>query len=143
MAGSAKIYGLERVMKRFQKELQDFAGEGTIVTGTVGYKAPHALIVHENMEVDHPVHLDGSGSTRDCGGQAKFLEAPARKMLGSIGRDLSKLKQQKKGLKTSIRIVCERLFAASQKLVPVLSGKLKRSGYVSVVARSGSTGRFK
>lgn len=142
MANGAKVYGLERVMKRFRKEIQDFAGEGVVVEGVVGYKAPYAIYVHENKEIDHPLHVDGSGSVRDCGGQAKFLETSARKMLGSIGRDLAKLKQQKKGLKYSIRTVCERLLAASQKLVPVHTGKLKASGYVSVKARNAKSGRF-
>jgi len=142
MKSSAKVYGLERVLDRFQKELQTFAGDGVKVTGTVGYKAPHAIYVHENMEIDHPLHADGSGSVRDCGGQAKFLEIPARAMLPNVGRDLAKLKQQKKGLKFSIRTLCERLLKASQKLVPVHTGRLKRSGYVKVEARNAATGRY-
>jgi len=138
----ANIYGLERVMKRFQKELQSWAGDGVRVEGMVGYRAPYAIYVHENMEIDHPIHEDGHGSTRDCKGEAKFLEKPAREMLPQIPSMLVKLKQQKKGLKFSIRTVCERLLARSQKRVPVLSGRLKKSGFVRLNVRNAATGRY-
>lgn len=142
MKSSAKVSGLEKVSNRFNKEIQSFAGDGVIVEGRVGYRAPYAIYVHENLEIDHPIHVDGSGSTRDCHGQAKFLEIPARQMLPNVGRDLAKLKAQKKGLKYSIRTICERLLAASQKLVPVDTGVLKRSGFVSLKTRNARTGRF-
>lgn len=36
----------------------------------IGYTAPYATYVHENLEIRHPYHK----SNPDCGGQAKFLE---------------------------------------------------------------------
>ena len=130
--GGAKIYGLEKVMRRFQKELQDFAGEDVVVEGMVGYRAPYAIYVHENMEIDHPLHVNSDRTVRNCGGQAKFLEQPAREMIPKIADQLMKLKKQKKGLKFSIQTICDRLLRESQKLVPVLSGKLKKSGFTKV-----------
>ena len=143
MKANAKVYGLEKVMNRFQKEVQTFAGDGVIVEGIVGYRAPYAIYVHENMEIDHPVHVDGSGSVRDCGGQAKFLEIPARDMIPTIKAEMLKLKQQKKGMKYSIRMLLIKLLIRSQKLVPVDTGKLKASGFTKLTVRSRATGRFK
>lgn len=37
---------------------------------TVGFFAPYATYVHENMEIRHPQHKNNP----DCGGRAKFLE---------------------------------------------------------------------
>lgn len=36
----------------------------------IGFTAPYATYVHENLEIKHPYHE----SNPDCGGQAKFLE---------------------------------------------------------------------
>lgn len=36
----------------------------------IGFTAPYATYVHENLEIRHPYHK----SNPDCGGQAKFLE---------------------------------------------------------------------
>lgn len=36
----------------------------------IGFVAPYATYVHENLEIKHPYHK----SNPDCGGQAKFLE---------------------------------------------------------------------
>lgn len=36
----------------------------------IGFVAPYATYVHENLEIKHPYHE----SNPDCGGQAKFLE---------------------------------------------------------------------
>jgi hypothetical protein len=143
MKSSAKVSGLEKVLNRFGKEIQSFAGGGVVVTGMVGYRAPYAIYVHENLEIDHPIHVDGSGSVRDCHGQAKFLEIPARKMLPNVGRDLAKLKAQKKGLRFSIQTICDRLLRESRKLVPVLTGALYRSGFTKVIIRDRATGRFR
>lgn len=142
MRSGAKVYGLEKVMKRFASEVQLAAGDGVVVEGIVGYKAPHAIYVHENLEIDHPLHVDGSGSVRDCGGQAKFLEQPAREMLGSLGAEMAKMRRQKKGLRYSIQTLLDRLYRASQKLVPVDTGALKRSGYTKLTIRNAGTGRF-
>lgn len=130
-------------MNRFHREIRDFAGDGVRVEGMVGYRAPYAIYVHENLEIDHPIHVDGSGSVRDCKGQAKFLEIPAREMIPHVAADLAKLKRQKKGLRYSIQTICDRLLRASQKLVPVDTGFLKRSGFTRVIIRDSATGRFR
>lgn len=143
MKAGAKVYGLEKVMKRFQKELQEAAGDGVRVEGMVGYRAPYAIYVHENLEIDHPLHVDGSGSVRDCGGQAKFLEIPAREMLPTVGAEIVKMRRNKKGLRFAIQTLCDRLLRASRKLVPVDTGRLYRSGFTKVTIRDAATGRFR
>lgn len=143
MKAGAKVYGLEKVMKRFQREMQEAAGDGVRVEGMVGYRAPYAIYVHENLEIDHPLHVDGSGSVRDCGGQAKFLEIPAREMLPTISAEIAKFKRQKKGLKYSIRMLLLKLLIKSQKLVPVDTGRLKASGFTKLTVRDAATGRFR
>lgn len=143
MKAKATMTGLERVLQRFDKAVQAAAGDGVVVEGMVGYRAPYAIYVHENMEIDHPVHVDGSGSVRDCHGQAKFLEIPARKMLPTIGAEIRKIRAQKKGLRFAIQTLLDRLLRESQKLVPVDTGRLKKSGFTRLKIRDASTGRFR
>lgn len=139
----AKISNLERVQRRLQKEFDDFAGDGARVTGFVGYSAPYAIYVHENMEIDHPLHVDGSGSVRDCKGQAKFLEIPAREILPTVAGELAKMKRNKKGLRYSIQTILDRILRESRKLVPWMTGNLYRSGFTRLTIRDAKTGRFR
>lgn len=85
---------------------------------TVGYAAPYALFVHEDLQAQHE-H-----------GQAKFLERPTRELHGElasqirldVGRDL--------GLEIANKNAAITLLQKSQELVPVDTGALKASGYV-------------
>lgn len=56
------------------------------VSAWVTYGVPYAVFVHENLRISHPVHKDG----RDCGGQAKYLEAPARRLRDRIRKRIGK-----------------------------------------------------
>jgi hypothetical protein len=92
----------------------------------VGYAAPYALRVHEDLEAHHP------------NGQAKFLEQPARQyrreMADAVRADLA----AGKTLSQAQRSACRVLLRESRKLVPVDTGLLKRSGYVDVVGAGGA-----
>lgn len=90
---------------------------------TVGYSAPYALFVHENLECNHP-----------NGGQAKFIEQPLRAKRAEMGAIVRKVMRRKDGtLKEAVLQSAQFLLAESQKLVPVDTGFLKASGYATVV----------
>jgi hypothetical protein len=101
-------------------------------TFRVGYSAEYATYVHENLEAHHP-----------NGGQAKFLEQPAREM----ERDLQRIIEEAmyasslfylqtgghgKTLTQALEQAGNALLTESKKLVPVDTGKLRDSGFVKV-----------
>jgi hypothetical protein len=92
------------------------------MTVRVGYVAPYAIKQHEDTTLNHP-----------NGGQAKFLEQPAREHRQKM-RDLVKdsMLTDKKGLEYALTRAGEFLLERSQLLVPVDTGFLKESGSVDV-----------
>jgi len=89
----------------------------------VGYTAPYAVYVHEDMMANHP-----------NGGQAKYLSTPAaskriqRQMRDAIARSV----KAKNGLEEGVMRAGQILLAASRPLVPVDTGELRDSGFVKV-----------
>jgi hypothetical protein len=120
MAFSVQIEGLEGVIKALAR-LKASVGPDAQVEGAIGYDAPYAGRVHEDLEMVHP-----------NGGQAKFLEEPARlfeeQMVGMVITAV----QEGRGLRAGVREALEFLKAESQKLVPVRTGVLRDSAYVEV-----------
>lgn len=94
---------------------------------TVGYSAPYAIYVHENLEIDHPAH-DGY----NCGGQAKFLEIPMKEMRGDLQKYIAE--RLRKGAKIGPTLLSAGLKVqrASQKIVPVHTGRLRRSAFTEL-----------
>ena len=90
-------------------------------TMRVGYKAPYAVYVHENLMANHP-----------NGGQAKFLEQPEIQYQKAMTRIIAKVLKQKKSLESALMKAGYFLLAKSQPLVPVDTGFLKGSGFVRV-----------
>lgn len=95
-------------------------------TYRVVYAAPHAVYVHEDMTANHP-----------NGGQAKFLEQPARQMVRELAAVVDREAEigvirgrAADGLDAGLRAAAEQLLAASLPLVPVDTGELKASGKV-------------
>jgi hypothetical protein len=88
---------------------------------SVGYSAPYALYVHENTQAAHP-----------NGGQAKYLEQPARRLQRQAVAVVLKAKRQGQPMRKAVRLGLQLILDASQQLVPVDTGKLKRSGFVRV-----------
>ncbi len=88
---------------------------------TIGYAMPYAVYVHENLEANHP-----------RGGQAKYLEQPARQYSRRLADIVRRSVQAKNGLTEGCTRAGEELLRLSQPLVPVDKGDLKASGFVTV-----------
>jgi hypothetical protein len=87
----------------------------------VGYSAPYAIYVHEDLTANHP-----------RGGQAKYLEQPMRTMRRELSEIVARSVRAKNGLEEGLQRAGETLLAASRSLVPVDTGFLRDSGYVEV-----------
>lgn len=112
------VYGADKVVSQLQ---------GKSLTGLsylnvkVGYRAPYAVYVHENLTANHP-----------NGGQAKYLEQPSRQ-LRPVMRQIIKTKlKQRRSLEDALMAAGKMLLNASKPLVPVDTGRLRDSGYVEV-----------
>ena len=89
----------------------------------VGYEAPYAIFVHENLEANHP-----------NGGQAKFLEEPARTERNAMARIIKNVARRKGNtIKDAIQAAADYLLSKSPPLVPVDTGSLYLSGYSKAV----------
>ena len=86
----------------------------------VGYAAPYAVHVHEDLTMSHRV------------GQAKFLEQPLKLYKEKI-KELIRIGVRQRNMRDGLRQAGEFLKKESQKLVPVDTGILKASAYVKVV----------
>ena len=122
MSARVKIDGVGRVLDRLRNARVDEATPGAAVE----YQAPYAVYVHENLTARHP------------NGQAKFLEQPARQMRAQLLAMVRRRVAKDRNLEAGVNEAAHALLDASQQLVPVLTGKLKRSGRV----RTTRTGRF-
>lgn len=112
-----KLMGLNRLFEKIDKRVDESKRKDNSIC-SVGYSAPYALIVHENMEANHP-H-----------GQAKFLEQPARQMKDTLAHSIAADAKKGIGLTVANENAAKQLFDASQELVPVETGALKASGFV-------------
>lgn len=112
----AKMVELERTLNN----LRGLAARAKKGDGAcrVGYSAPYAIFVHENLTAHHPI------------GQAKFLEQPARLLGDEISDVIIKSVMDGKLLKEAVKDGAVYLLKESQKLVPVQTGALRASGYV-------------
>ncbi len=118
LGGRLRITGKDAI----RLELNRRGSSARSYRATVGYTAPYAVYVHEDLTMNHP-----------NGGQAKFLEEPARTLQRPMGRIVEKHLKRKNGtLKEGVQESAEFLLAESQKLVPVDTGVLKASGYATI-----------
>lgn len=92
------------------------------MTVRVSYEAPYAAIQHEDMSLNHP-----------NGGQAKFLEQPARELRHEMAAIVRRSVEAKNGLEEGLQRAGELLLSVSRELVPVDTGALRDSGRVEVV----------
>lgn len=86
------------------------------VRGIVGYTAPYALRVHEDLEAFHK------------NGQAKFLEQPMRQYRNDLFRRVADSMKSGMPLRSAVLEALNILLAVSKNLVPVLTGYLRSSG---------------
>src|SRR6185312_10851378 len=113
----AVLEGVNRLFAKFSKRKEESVQKDN-GSYTVGYAAPYALFVHENMEAHHTK------------GQAKFLEAPARAMREELGDSIKGDVKNGIGLRLATQNAAVKLLHASQELVPEDTGALKASGFV-------------
>lgn len=129
MPGYAKNPTTMKQIARIKAKLQQLHEKygKPVPNVTVGYKAPYALYVHENLEIHHPIH-----GTRNCGGQAKFLTQPARENRPKYASTIVRSVMRGTSLVMGMLAAGAQLLSDSKKLVPVLTGELRDSGFVNV-----------
>jgi hypothetical protein len=108
----------KRVAQRI--EAQSLEGRAKF-TVDVGYSARYARVVHEDLEARHP-----------RGGQAKFLEAPARRLRGVMAAVIRQALLGRRSLEAATLRAANLLLFESKKLCPVDTGHLRQSGYARV-----------
>ena len=114
----AKLEGGNRLRRRLSAN-RSLAKGGDVI---VGYTASYALPVHENV----------GANFKTAGTQAKFLEAPFRRMIKEL---LTTAKTAMKGGASFIQslfIAGLRLQRESQKIVPVDTGNLRASAFTRI-----------
>lgn len=112
-----KILGTGHVIRRLQSLLPK--GKGARVK--VGYQTNYAVYVHENLEANHP-----------NGGQAKFLEQPARELRPQIKQQVATDLRNGLTVEQALLRAGLTLQGASQQLVPVDTGLLRASAFTEV-----------
>jgi hypothetical protein len=91
--------------------------QGTTVS--VGFQTAYALVVHERLDVHHPV------------GQAKFLEEPARTKAGEIAKVAEKAYRAGRPMADALYLAGLYLQREAMKRVPVDTGALKNSAFTT------------
>ena len=112
--GVVELQGKLRNMEQLSRDTHD-------VEVIVGYTAAYAVYVHEDMNASHP-----------RGGQAKFLEQPARELSKALGAVVVNIVKKGGTLLQGLYAAGLRLQAESQKLVPVDTGTLRASAFTEV-----------
>lgn len=112
-----EIVGLEKVVQEMRARTRKLQTTSLVV----GYSAPYALRVHEDLAMRHP-----------RGGQAKFLEQPMREysvQIAQVVRDeVAKGSELPRALEEGGLFLLEK----SIPLVPVDTGFLRDSWYVRI-----------
>lgn len=118
---SVEVKGAEEVIKLLERfEASTLKGKKTMGV-TVGYTAPYAIYVHENLQSRHP-----------NGGQAKFLEQPMREKEQDMVEIVIKNLKNKESLDTALTRAGKFLMQESQALCPVDTGVLRDSAFVAL-----------
>lgn len=121
MTVTMKTTGVDSWAKKVQERVQ-WAKGGNGTTVVVGYEAPHATRVHEDLEMVHP-----------NGGQAKFLEEPSRLYAREVQREVADTLARERDFEKALLAGGELLLELSEPYVPVDTGELVNSGTVRVV----------
>lgn len=115
----AEITGLKKLVAQLQAKAAKAAKEQASVK--VGYQAQYAGPVHEDLEAKHP-----------NGGEAKFLEKPARTMQQELADGIKDDFRRGKTMGQALLIAGLKLQRASQELVPVDTGNLRASAFTEL-----------
>lgn len=114
---NARVEGINRLEQAL--EAASLKGKKK-VNGVVGYEAPYALFVHEDLEANH------------TNGRAKYLEHPARTQQKAMVKIVKTALENKDALDIALFRALKHLMIQSQKLVPVDTGFLKNSVYIEI-----------
>lgn len=117
MPVTSKIEGVDKTVASLKKKAMLVASAGGSVI--VGYTQAYAVYVHEDTEANHP-----------NGGQAKFLEQPARELKKEFGKIIRQAVGKGYTVVQALLLCGLRLQKESQKLVPVDTGALKASAFM-------------
>lgn len=112
--------GFLNSIKNKVKGFLGFAKDPIVI---VGYTAEYAIFVHENLEANHP-----------NGGQAKYLEQPAREYQKRMAKMVADYLKQGMPLAQALYLTGLFLQGESQKLVPVDTGNLRASAFTRIQA---------
>lgn len=123
-----KVDGVERLMRLLRKRLVKVRTAKP--TLDVGYTAPYAIYVHEDLTANHP-----------NGGQAKYLEQPAREMANELGGLIRARVKTGVPMEEALYEAGEKLLDRSKELVPIDTGYLRDSGYVRLINGSKGGGK--
>lgn len=118
-----KVTGLKSLQDTLRKKLRK-AGAGTTggkASVIVGYTQQYAIFVHEDLTAAHPV------------GNAKFLEAPFRRLAPSVPGIVKAVIAKGGTLPQGLMVAGLRLQRESQQEVPVDTGALKGSAFTRKV----------
>ena len=113
----AQIKGVSKLVNQLRSRAAR-ARKDWGVAVAVGYTAAYAVRVHEDLEAFHRT------------GQAKFLEQPFREMQKDLWAVIVFAIKSGKTPGQALLLAGLRLLRESQKLVPVLTGFLRGSGFV-------------
>lgn len=116
MAKFLNKYKLIETLKHYRTKSQEDKDARVVV----GYAMPYAMPVHENTEANHP-----------NGGNAKFLEGPARRLRTTIASIITQTYIKTKNLAQAMFAGGEFLQVASQGECPVKHGSLRASAYTA------------
>lgn len=104
-------------LERLNQKLAALSLRAKDVSVTVGYTQYYAIYVHEDLKARHDV------------GQAKYLEQPARTMQPEMAKAVVDIMRKGGKLEMGMYMAGLILQRASQELVPVRYGDLKRSAF--------------
>lgn len=119
--GSVKIEGMAKFLSALDDKIAE-VGKDAHPAIAVGYSAPYAIFVHENLQARHP------------NGQAKFLENAIKENETELAKFLEERLQKGDTLSKALFYLGDKLARKSDAKVPVDTGFLKKSRYVKVVS---------
>lgn len=119
------IVGIELLKKKLDDLAKQAANEANKASVTVGYTQSYGLFVHENLEAFHP-----------GGGQAKFLEEPARTLEKVLANIIARAMKRGLTMEQALLLAGLRLQRESQKIVPVDTGALKASAFTAITSEA-------
>ena len=139
----AIVVDLNNLKMRIRKDIRDMQDQMSRHV-VVGYQAPYAMYVHEKVEMKlwgqfrprRPGQLRRTRFWSPLGrAQAKFLEQPAREMRHEMANIVRAELKRGKTINQSMLKAGRALRDRSKRLVPVDTGRLKRSAFAKLVDR--------